>query len=220
MKVIEQKFTSERLAQIQETIAAKPDISRRELARQVCEWLDWRSASGKLQEMSCRKALLELHQQGRIKLPEANMPANFARSSPDKSENEHFPEPPPVECSLAELGRITLVRVQPGDRASSRTWNAMMQRYHYLGSGPLCGAQIRYFIESEHFGVLGGLAFNSAAWRLSTRDRWIGWDDTIRQERLNRLDFKEQVTVLPTGFIWVRRRVADARTGTTPIRYR
>jgi len=73
----------------------------------------------------------------------------------------------------------------------------MMQRYHYLGSGPLCGAQIRYFIESEHFGILGGLAFNSAAWRLSTRDQWIGWDDAIRQERLNRVVTNSRFLILP-----------------------
>jgi len=109
VNIIEQKFTSERLAQIQSTIAAKPDISRRELARQVCEWLDWRSANGKLQEMSCRKALLKLHQQGHIELPEAKMPANFARPSPGKSENELFAGPSPVDCSLAELGQIKLV---------------------------------------------------------------------------------------------------------------
>ncbi|NOY57519.1 MAG: IS4 family transposase [Calditrichaeota bacterium] len=198
MRVIDQKFTSERLAQIQSTIAAKPDISRRELARQVCEWLNWRSANGKLQEMSCRKALLQLHQQGRIELPAAKMHPNFERSSTRKSEQEFFPEPSQIECSLAELGRVKIVRVQPGDRASSRTWNAMMQGYHYLGSGPLCGAQIRYFIESEHFGgILGGLAFNSAAWRLSTRDRWIGWDDTIRQERLNRVVTNSRFLILP-----------------------
>ena len=61
----------------------------------------------------------------------------------------------------------------------------MMQKYHYLGSGPLCGAQIRYFIISENFGILGGLAFSAAAWRVSVRDRWIGWDEITREKHLS-----------------------------------
>ena len=197
MRVIDQKFTPERLAQIQTAIAARPEISRRQLALQVCQWLDWRGANGKYKEMSCRKALLELDRRGRIELPEVKVPANFARSSPERDEDKLFGESTPVECSLAELGGVKLVRVEPGDRASSARWNAMMRRYHYLGSGPLCGAQIRYFIESEDAGILGGLAFSSAAWRLRARDRWIGWDDRRREERLNRVVMNSRFLILP-----------------------
>jgi hypothetical protein len=73
----------------------------------------------------------------------------------------------------------------------------MMQRYHYLGAGPLCGAQMRYFIESEHYGILGGLAFSAAAWRVSVRDRWIGWDDAIREQRLPGVINNSRFLILP-----------------------
>ena len=49
-----------------------------------------------------------------------------------------------------------------------------MERYHYLGAGPLCGAQMRYVIRSKRHGLLGGLSFSAAAWRVSARDRYIG----------------------------------------------
>lgn len=36
-------------------------------------------------------------------------------------------------------------------------WKALMQRYHYLGAGRLCGAQLRYLVRSErHVGVTAG----------------------------------------------------------------
>jgi hypothetical protein len=57
-----------------------------------------------------------------------------------------------------------------------------MERYHYLGSGPLCGAQLRYLIKSAKGQWLGGLAFSASAWRVKARDGWIGWSDRARRE--------------------------------------
>jgi len=45
-----------------------------------------------------------------------------------------------------------------------------MDRFHYLGKGPLCGAQIRYLVESSRHGWVGALAFSAAQWRLKERD--------------------------------------------------
>lgn len=196
VEVCGKNFSSQLITQIKTTIAAQPDISRQKLARQVCQWTDWRSPNGTLKEMSCRVALLNLHRQGLIELPEAKSHPNLMKTSA-ASDVESFPEPSPIECLLAELGPVSLVRIKPGDKAQSRRWNAMMQKYHYLGSGPLCGAQIRYFIESEQFGMLGGLAFSAAAWRVSVRDDWIGWDDITRQKRLNQIVNNSRFLIVP-----------------------
>jgi len=59
-----------------------------------------------------------------------------------------------------------------------------LDRYHPLGAGPLCGAQIRYLIESSNYGIIGGLAFSAAAWRVKARDSFIGWDDKTREANL------------------------------------
>jgi len=196
VKICGKKITPEFLAQIRETISSQPDLTRRQLSHRVCEWLDWRSPNGALKEVSCRVALLKLHQQGQIELPKARLHPNLKRSS-SQIVDESFPEPTPVECTFRQLGRIRLVRIKPGDREQSRRWNAMMQRHHYLGAGPLCGAQIRYFIESERYGILGGLAFSAAAWRVSARDRWIGWDDSSRQQHLNQVVNNSRFLILP-----------------------
>ena len=183
------------ITQIQSLINSQPDISRCQLARQVCEWLNWRSPNGELKEMSCRTALLKLHRQGRLKLPASKSYPNLTRSS--STDRAWFSEPQPLESSLSKLGYISLVPVEQGDRSQSKRWNAMMTRYHYLGAGPLCGAQIRYFIESEYYGTLGGLAFSAAAWHLAERDRWIGWDSSIRQQRLSHIVNNSRFLIVP-----------------------
>jgi hypothetical protein len=72
-----------------------------------------------------------------------------------------------------------------------------MDRYHYLGSGPLCGAQMRYLIHSEKYGYVGGLAFSAAAWRLADRDHWIGWDEPARKKHLNKVVCNSRLLIHP-----------------------
>ena len=133
-----QIFSDEILARIGELVAQQPDISRRQLSLRVCEWMDWRNTAGKLQEMSCRKALLHLHRAQAIRLPE--IARAFAFQNPARATKP--PPITPVECSLDQLGQIELVRVVRGNL--SPVWRGMLDAYHYLKSGPLCGAQIRY----------------------------------------------------------------------------
>jgi hypothetical protein len=154
---------------------ADPSLSRRALSLGVCEWLHWRSANGKLKEVSCRKALLELHRRGLIPLPEADESC-FKRSEP-RPRNDQGIEAPEVECALEELGKIEVVAVSSRYSKASKIWKALMESFHYLGKGPLCGAQIRYLVKSAQHGYIGALAFSAAQWRLKERDKYIGWSE-------------------------------------------
>ena len=60
---------------------------------------------------------------------------------------------------LKSLQPVEVIRIDSSDSAKSRIWNELMEQYHYLGAGPLCGSQVRYLIRSEKHGWLGGLAF-------------------------------------------------------------
>src|SRR6478672_9873831 len=104
-------------------------------------------------------------------LPQAAYRAGAARQEPPQRRPDHAPAPiwPEVSGALGDLGVIAL---RPVDRrtAASETWHAMMTAHHPLGAGPLCGAQIRYLIISQRYGVVGGLAVSAAAWRLGARD--------------------------------------------------
>jgi len=79
-----------------------------------------------------------------------------------------------------------MIPIGSRESKASHVWNELMGKYHYLGAGPLCGAQMRYLIKSPSYGCLGGLAFSGAAWRIGARDRWIGWSDIAREKHLGK----------------------------------
>ena len=51
---------------------------------------------------------------------------------------------------------------------------------------------------SSNQGVLGGLSFSSAAWRLGVRDEWIGWSEATRAARLPKIVLNSRFLILPT----------------------
>jgi hypothetical protein len=196
VQVCGQEFSKETIARIQGAIDNEPGLTRSGLSRRVCQWLEWRTAKGKLKQVSCRVALLKLQGQGEIKLPAAK---EFAGRN-----KRRFKETAPTEDlgkrwkgRLAKLEPIELIQVGSADSRASREWNQLMSRHHYLGSGPLCGAQIRYLIYSDSYGYVGGMAFSSAAWRLESRDKWIGWSEAARRQNLGRVVANSRFLIVP-----------------------
>jgi hypothetical protein len=185
MLVCGQEFSQEVIEKIQQAGKGKPGLSRRNLSRQVCDWLKWKSPNGKPKEMACRVALLKLERRGVVQLPAPHEWNGLKTVKRQVLTNSW--EIDPVACSLEELGKIELIRIGKPRTILSKIWKGLMQSYHYLGSGPLCGAQIRYLIKSERKGWLGGLAFSAAAWRLQARDEWIGWNEEAHRQNLNRV---------------------------------
>ena len=179
---------------IQETVTMEPAISRLQLSRRVCQWLDWRSPSGRLQDMSCRKALAQLNRRGVLDLPQREKTYGFERSAPLCNE----PDIPQLHGTLPELGEVSVDPITSRYSRESKIWFALLNRYHYLGGGPLCGAQIRYIVKSSIYGYLGALAFSSAAWALRCRDQYIGWTEGARRKNLCRLVSNDRFLILPT----------------------
>lgn len=176
MQSILERFDPASIQWISEAIAASPDLSRSRLTRLVCERLDWRAPNGSHQRTACSLGLRRLEQLGLLRLPE--------------------PRWTPLACQLAQLGDIRLIMVN-GDPTRLLLWRWLMDSWHPLKSGHLCGAQIRYLVESSNGGLLGGLAFSSAAWRLAARDRWIGWSDETRAARLPLVVNNSRFLLLP-----------------------
>ena len=191
-----QYFNAETIERIQASIECEPDISRRRLSRQVCEWLGWRSLNGKLQEMSCRKVLQELNNRGKITLPEQKRSYAFQRR---KSGIKHeAAQAAQICCRLEDLGKVEIVPIRSRYSKASREWNKLLDSHHYLGSGPLCGAQIRYLVRSDIYGWLGGLSFSGATWRLKARDSFIGWSERARRQNLQRVVCNSRFLIAPS----------------------
>jgi hypothetical protein len=196
VQICGQEFSKETIVRIQEAIDKNPGLTRAELSRRVCLWLEWRTGKEKLKQVSCRVALLKLDQQGEIRLP--------AAQAFEGRKHRQYRETAPAEewerkwdGRLEKLQPIRLIAVGSADSRASEEWNQMMRRHHYLGSGPLCGAQIRYLVQSASYGNVGGLAFSSAAWRVEARDNWIGWSEAARRENLSRVVANSRFLILP-----------------------
>ncbi|MEO6066298.1 MAG: IS4 family transposase, partial [Lysobacterales bacterium] len=168
-------FSQDILDRVTAVVRAEPEISRRQLSLRVCEWMHWHNAAGRVQQMSCRKALLALQRRGLIELPAIKQRYAFQAASAPVA----CPPVAQVSCTLAELGEVELMRVT--SNLLSRVWRGLLDTHHYLKSGPLCGAQLRYLVRSERYGWLGGLSYSACAWRVECRDEWIGWSDEARE---------------------------------------
>lgn len=168
-------FSQEILDRITAVAQAEPELSRRQLSLRVCEWMNWHNAAGRAREMSCRKTLAALHRRGVIELPALKQRYGFQEARAPVA----CPPVAQVSCTLAELGDVALMRVTSNEL--SRVWRGLLDTHHYLKSGPLCGAQLRYLVRSERYGWLGGLSYSACAWRVECRDAWIGWTHAARE---------------------------------------
>ena len=198
------KFPAAVIRGIRARIAKDEGLTRTELSREVCQWMNWQAPNGQLRDMACRLALLELEERGALVLPgrrscvRSQMPAQRWEGINDR----------PVRGDLEELGKIELVSVRASeDRELSSLWNTLIAGYHYLGYTPLVGAQQRYLIQSEHHGVVGALGFSAAARWVAARDQWIGWSDQARAAHLHQVVCNSRFLILP----WVHVRNLASR---------
>src|SRR5438105_4277011 len=179
---------------MQGIIEENPGAKRGALSRRICEELKWRSRNGRLREVNCRKLLLRLYRDGRLGLPEAQP---FEGRRKPRIKVEQVAEEAVRHGVLQDLQPVELILVGSADSEASRIWNDRMDRYHYLGSGPLCGAQLRYLIRSEKQGWIGALSFSGAAWSVQARDQWIGWSRQIREKNLNQIVANSRFLIVP-----------------------
>jgi len=188
------RFTRKQLMQVQETVELFPRLSRKELARTICEHLSWITPNGQYKIHSCLTMLESLEAAEIVRLPAKHMKKAPVHRLPAF---EAQPPGPPITDTLDALAPITLRRVSSKeDRAY---WKAALHTYHYLGYTHPIGAQLGYLVVSEaRQQPLGCLLFSAAAaWALAPRDHWIGWDATQRSKLLPFVLRKDRFLILP-----------------------
>lgn len=172
-------------------IEQNPTANRAALSRQVCAMFNWLKPDGGLKEMTCRVAMLRMHDGGLITLPASQL---RPRRRPEFIATAATDAQPPLSRPVHELAPLTLRQVE--GRANSRLWNEYIARYHYLGYTPMAGSQMRYFVfEGER--LLALLSFGASAWKLAARDRFIGWTDDKRQKNLQLVVNNARFLILP-----------------------
>ena len=190
------RFTPHELTLIREVVDSCGGLSRMELAHTICELIGWKRPQGSLKGRECREFLERLQTQGVVTLPEklAGRPAGSVTRVPRTERGEAGEE------LVGPVSRFAPVVMQPVVEPDERLWfRELVGRYHYLGHRVPYGAHLRYlvFVSKPERQVVGCLQFSSAAWRLSVRDRWIGWSDQTRSHRLQRIVCNSRFLILP-----------------------
>ena len=138
-------FSKKELIGIQQTIKTFPNLSLTELAQTFCEHLSWTTVQGRNKHNACLDALEKLEKLGLVELPSKR--PQKQRESKKVVWTEQSQTKPAIDCSLVELGTITLKVVT--NKAEAILWNEYIDRHHYLGYKHPIGAALKYFIMSD-----------------------------------------------------------------------
>jgi hypothetical protein len=180
---------------VKETVEHFPQLSRTELARTLCEHLNWKTPNGKAKVESCLTMLEKLEAQGVVELPPR------LDRAPQRRVIEKAAAEAPIEATLDRLMPIRLEAIGSSGPERER-WKAYLETFHYLGYRQPVGPHLGYLIVCQSSQrPLGCLLFSaSAAWALAARDRWIGWDFKHKQKLLYLVLSNDRFLIFP----WVQ----------------
>ena len=176
-------LTPQDVTRIRELMLANPGWSRRRLSEALCAEWDWRNGAGRLKDMATRALLLKLQARGLIRLP-ARRFKTVSRMRLERTLPLVWEEEPAIECTLAQLGPLSIREVSCDPSARAR-FAAALARHHYLGHRGTVGENLQYTVTDRQDRLLGCLLFGSAAWKCRVRDEFIGWTPHQRQQRLH-----------------------------------
>src|SRR6516162_2663936 len=178
------KLEAKDLEWIRELIEAHRDWNRTKLSEYIAQNWGWRNEVGRLKDMACRTMLLKLEQKGLLCLPARQRPSNNRCSwRPGPLPISQYPLPSPIESRLSTLEPLSIVPAQSPQEVALFDW--LLWRYHYLPYSGAVGENIRYLAFDCQARPLAWLLYGAAAWKLSIRDRFIGWSKEQRQANLS-----------------------------------
>jgi hypothetical protein len=188
-------FTTPEIDLMREMARDYAGLGVTEIARTVCELLDWKRPSGGLKNHECRLLLENLRNAGMLTLPAVRALGGRGPRKVRITTGEVQAES--ITGPAGGFSSMQLQLVKGGDE--SRRWRQYVEQHHYLGCPVPYGAHLRYWVRYEGR-VLACLLWTSPAWRMKARDAWIGWGEQQRQQNLQRIVNNGRFLILP----WVR----------------
>jgi len=146
--------------------------------------------------MVCRGFLLELERAGHIVLPAKKRNPN----NPFLKRNK--PSPIAVDKSTIE-SKVCLVKplkfIQVRYTNLEKTFNSLVEQYHYLGYCHPVGEQLKYIVYKKDRPV-ACFAWSSAARHIGSRDKYIGWTQELRKKNIHLIAYNSRFLILP----WIK----------------
>jgi len=160
----------------------------------LCRHWNWVQPNGKLKEYPARDLLLRLEEKGFINLPPRfNQKNNLKR-------NTYAQIPIFKKQDLTGIvGNYSKLTIQIVKQADSYLWNYLLHHYHYLGQPKLVGEHLKYlaYLDGQ---VVACISWASAAWKIKSREEFIGWDESTKRKKLYLIANNTRFLILP----WIR----------------
>ena len=184
------------LQTIRGLIESEGSSGRTHLSRRLCRLWDWRQANGAFREIACRELLRRLDKLQLIKLPAAQHAAR--RPGYQNRIRPEMVDTSPVAESLERVREQFVIEpvVEPGQR---RLLGSLLHAHHYLGYRQPTGPALAYLCFWQGR-PLACARFGPAAWKVATRDQFIGWSAEQQQRHRPCVVNNDRFLVLP----WVR----------------
>ena len=188
-------ITADDIVHIQATVNEHWSKGRKHISRVLCRQWNWFQPNGRLKDMACREVLLTLSRSGLISLPPRLNSAN------NEKRNRSVPvvniDQTPLQDNLANLSPVDLKPVR--NTKLEPLYNSLIQQHHYLGYRQIVGNHLKYiaYIDERPVACLG---WGSAAWKVKSRDTFIGWDAKTRENNLHFVANNTRFLILP----WVQ----------------
>jgi len=179
---------------ISTVIARHYSRGRSHISRVLCRQWNWLQPNGKLKEYAARDLLLRLEEKGFIKLP----PRLKQKNNLKQKSFAHIPffKRAPQDGSVSGYADLKIQLVETG---GDYLWGYLLHHYHYLGLPKLVGEHLRYIVCLDGQ-VVACQAWASAAFKVKSRDDFIGWDSKTRKQRLHLVANNARFLILP----WIR----------------
>jgi hypothetical protein len=185
------ELSSQDIESIRSTITKHYSRGRSSISRILCQEWNWVQPNGKLKEYAARDLLLRLEEKGFVELPPRIKPKNNLKG-------KCFAQIPlfskqSLSGSLSHYPPVNIRLVEPSDEY---LWGYLLHHHHYLGWPKLVGEHLRY-LASIDGQVVACLAWASAAWKVKSRDEFIGWKPEAKRQRLHLITNNTRFLILP-----------------------
>lgn len=197
-------FTESDIEIINKIIGEDTKRSRSAIARKVCETLEWYQPNGQLKLRNTAIVLNRMEQDGLIELP----PVSVYSTSRKARSIIHTSNTDPKPDIIGSVNSLPVLKIKiVSSKQEQELWNEYIDRYHYLGYNSLPGTSLKYFFYSGEDPV-ALMGFSSSAWRVESRDWYIGWNDEQRKKNLNLVINQARFLILP----WVNSKNLASKT--------
>ena len=165
---------------------------RTQISKILCQKWNWFQPNGRPKDMACRELLITLERQGHLKLPPGKH--NGLNEKRNKFVASLLVDQYPLLGNIADYGPVTINMVR--NTPLEPLYNSLVNQHHYLGYRQIVGQHLKYmaFIEDRPVACLG---WGSAAWAVKSRDAFIGWDKTTKENNISFVVNNTRFLILP-----------------------